>query len=105
MSRLPSDTLLPELPGRPGYEVTQESRFNDPDAKPFLGTVVDYVFENREVFRTKMDVFTGEHSPRATWILVASCATQGAALAAARLLNTNPKPVPPLLRLVKVGQP
>lgn len=33
MSRDDDDTLVPELPGRPGYEVTQESRFNDPDAK------------------------------------------------------------------------
>jgi len=93
-----------ELPGRLPYTVDQESRFNDPDAVPFLGFHVDYVFANREVYRVKVDTFTGaEAGPR---VEVASCATQDAALAAQRLLNSPPVVAEPTrLRLVKAPPP
>jgi hypothetical protein len=88
-----------ELPGRLPYVVTDESRFNDPDAVPFLGFHINHVFLNKEVFRVKVDTFSG--AAVGERVLVAACATQDAALAAQRLLNMEPVRVEPVrLRLV-----
>lgn len=48
--------------------------------------VTDYVFANREVYRTQLDIITCERSAP---VLVASCATQDAALAALRLMQVT----------------
>lgn len=55
-------------------------------ARDWSSLVTDYVFANREVWRTEFDIITCE---RSSPVLVASCATQDAALAVLRLMQVT----------------